>query len=270
MRKKRNSKLLLITLMIGLLAFSVVGCAKEDKDVLRIGMELKWPPFETIDTAGKADGISVVLAEELGKYLDREVEVIDLPFGSLITALETEQIDVILGSMSITDERKQKINFTEPYMYFKILSAVNVNSGIKTVEDIFTIEGIRFVAPKSFSTLDIARENANNPQIIEFDDKATASLELASGNADVFMVDAVGAVSIANNYPDDLFVLYEPVDVSPIGMGVRKDDSELLAQLNEFIMKMEELGVNARVEEEYNATLNELVGKGYEFYLNED
>lgn len=268
--KLRNIKFISVVMLIGILLF-ISGCSnKNDDDVLRIGMELKWPPFETLDTAGNPEGISVMLAEELGTYLGREVEIVDMQFGSLITALETEKIDVILASMSITEDRQEKINFTDPYMYFKILSVVNNESEIETYDDLFNTEGVRFVAPKSFVTLDIARERANNPEIIEFDDKATASLELASGNADVFMVDAVGAVSIARNYPDDLFVIYEPVEVMSIGMGVRKSDTELLEQANEFISKLDELGVNARIAETYNETLNELVGKGYDFYLNEN
>lgn len=270
MQFKKAIKILSMALLVSMFLLNLTACGNKDDDVLRVGMELKWPPFETLDTSGKPEGISVMLAEELGAYLGREVEIVDMQFGSLITALETEKVDVILASMSITEERAEKINFSEPYMYFKILSTVNVNSGIETYDDLFEKEGVRFVAPKSFATLDIAREKANKPEIIEFDDKATASLELASGNADVFMVDAVGAVSIAKNYPDELFVIYEPVDVAPIGMGLRKTDTELLGKVNEFISKMDELGVNDRIGEAYNETLNELVGKGYDFYLNED
>lgn len=277
MKILKNRQLLSLILVLALSLTLLAGCGKEqveegtgDGDVLRVGMELKWPPFETLDTSGNPEGISVMIAEELGEYLGREVKIVDMQFSSLITALETDKIDIIIASMSIQEERLEKIDFSEPYMYFKILSAVNKNSGIETYDDLFSIEGVRFVAPKSFSTLDIARDKANNPQILEFDDKATASLELANGNADVFMVDAVSAVSIARNYPDSLFVIYEPVDISPIGMGVRKGDSELLEKANEFIAKMEELGVNDRIEAAYNETLNEMVGKGYEFYLNED
>jgi polar amino acid transport system substrate-binding protein len=263
-------KKIAIIMVVLLLAIAVVGCSSSsEEEVLRVGMELKWPPFETTDESGNPKGISVLIAEELGAHLGREVEIVDLPFGSLIPALETDKIDVILASMSITDERKEKINFSEPYMYFKILSVVNNESGIEGYDDIFTKEGITFVAPKSFATLDLARAKANNPVILEFDDKATATFELANGNADIFMVDAVSAVSIASNY-DNLNVIYEPVDVSPIGMGVRKTDTELLEKLNEFISKTEELGVNDKVRDQYNDTLMEMVGKGYEFYLNED
>jgi polar amino acid transport system substrate-binding protein len=249
---------------------TLTGCNNEESDKLRIGMELKWPPFETTDVNGDATGISVMIAKELGEYLGREVEIVDLPFSSLIPALESEKIDVILASMSITESRKEKINFSNPYMYFKILSVYNNESGIETYDDLFTIPNLTFVAPKSFATLDIAREKANNPTILEFDDKATASFELANGNADVFMIDAAGAVSIAKNYPDTLSVIYQPVETYPIGMGVRKTDTDLLEKLNEFINKTEELGVNDRIKENYNDIIMEMVGKGYEFYLNED
>lgn len=265
--KKTISILTAVVLLVGIM---LTGCGTGEEDVLKVGMELKWPPFETVDTEGNATGISVMIAEELGEYLGREVEIVDLPFSSLIPALETEQIDVIIGSMSITEERKQSINFSDSYMYFKILSVVNNDSNLSTVEDLYSREGLVFVAPKSFATLDIAREKANNPEIREFDDKAAASLELANGNADVFMVDAVGAVSIAANYPDQLSVIYEPVQVYRIGMGLRKTDTDLLEEINTFISEAESLGVNDRIAEAYDETLNEMVGKGYDFYLNED
>ena len=267
---KISKKIVVMALMV-VIALTMFGCnsSKED-DVLKVGMELKWPNFESTDEKGNPEGISVMIAEELGEYLGKEVEIVDLPFGSLIPALETEKIDVIIASMGITESRKEKISFSDPYMYFKILSVVNKNSDVKEFDDIFSLEGVRFVAPKSFSSLEIAKEKANNPSILEFDDKATATLELVSGNADIFMLDAASAVSIGRNYPDDLMVIYEPVDVSPIGMGVRKNETELLEKLNEFISNRDELGINERIASQYDETLSEIVGKGFEFYLYEN
>ncbi len=254
-----------------IMATMLVACGKtsEDKDIIKVGMELKWPPFETTDLDGNPYGISVLYAEELGNYLGKEVEIVDLPFSSLIPALETEKIDIIIGSMGITEAREQKINFSNPYMYFKLLPVVNTDSGIENVNDIFEKSGVRFVGPKSFMALDIARENANDPQILEFDDKAAATLELANGNADVFIVDAVSAVAIANNY-DNLEVFYDPVESSPIGMGIRKGDTELLKQANEFISDIENLDLYDKVENEFNDILVESIGKGFEFYINEN
>ncbi len=266
-------KKILYFVLVLIIAFSFIACDKEDtkeaKDVIRVGMELKWPPFEMASMDGTAGGISVLIANEFGAYLGKEVEIVDLSFSTLIPALETKKIDVIIGSMGVTEDRAKKIKFSDPYMYFKIISAVNKNSGIKTLDDLLEKEKVRFVTPKSFSSIGVIKQKANNPEIIEFDDKATASLELANGNADAFVVDAVTAVGIAETYPEQVEVIYEPVDVSPIAMGIRMDDKELLEKANEFISKMDELGVNDKIKEKYDEVLKDSVGKGYEFYLDE-
>ncbi len=267
-------KKLCIMLLTVLIVLSFMACGKSEdtsdkSNTLKVGMELKWPPFEMTNTDGNPEGISVLIAQELGKYLGREVEIVDMAFASLIPALETNKIDIIIGSMGITEDRKKQINFSDPYMYFKLITAINKDSDIETVKDLFGKEGVRFVAPKSFSSIKLVEEKANNPQIIEFDDKATASLELANGNADAFIVDAVTAVGISKTYPDKVGIIYEPADVSPIGMGIRKDDEELQKKANEFISKMDELGVNDKIAKEYNETLKESIGRGYEFYINE-
>ncbi len=277
MKKRMLLAFALLLLLTGLSACnSQTQNDKEDvkqetkKDVIRVGMELKWPPFEMADENGKADGISVLIAQELGEYLGKEVEIVDLSFSTLITALESEKIDIIIASMGRTDERAKQIDFSEPYMYFKILTAVNKDSGIKNVDDIFNKEGIKFVSPKSFSSIDLIKDKANKPEVIEFDDKATATLELANGNADAFVVDAVSAVAISKSYPDKIEVIFEPVQSIPICMGIKKGNSELKEKADQFISKMDELGVNQQIKEQYNTTLKEMVGKDYEFYLNEN
>ncbi len=264
-------KFFILSVVTIILISTLSSCAKkEEKDVIRVGMELKWPPFEMTNTDGKAEGISVLIAEEFGKYLGKEVEIVDMAFSSLIPALETEKIDVIIASMGITEDRKEKINFSQPYMYFKLIPAVNKQSGIKDLDTLFSKEGVRFVAPKSFSSIGLVKEKANNPKIVEFDDKATASLELANFNADAFIVDAVTAVGIAKTYPDNVEVIYEAAQVSPVAMGMSKKSTELQKKANEFVSKMEELGVNDKIREKYDDVLKEKIGKGYEFYINED
>ena len=86
-------KAIVLTLLAYLLFLS--GCApvsNQQEPVLKVGMDLRYPPFETVDSQGSPMGISVDIAKELGDYLNREVEIVDLPFGSLITSLQTGEI----------------------------------------------------------------------------------------------------------------------------------------------------------------------------------
>ena len=120
-------KKVLLGITLILFVFTLSSCKSDTEDTLKVGMDLRWPPFETIDTSGKPTGISVDLAYALGEYLDRKVEIVDLEFGSLITALATEQIDIIIGSMSITADREANPNFTfsDPYFYFPLITVLN-------------------------------------------------------------------------------------------------------------------------------------------------
>lgn len=265
---------LIITLAI--LSLFVMACGqkseveavkKEKKPPLKVGMELKWPPFETIDENGNPVGISVDMAYELGKALGREVEIVDVAFGSLIPALETKKIDIIIASMSITEERAKKINFSEPYFYFSLITLLNKESGITTKSELFGKEGVRFVGPKSFVALKIPAEKANKPVLREFDDKSSAVLEVVQGKADAFIIDAIAASEFNMRYPDQTVILWDPVQQSKIGMGLRKDDTELLDQVNKFISELNTNGVYDRLAAKYNDTIAEsLPGQTLKFY----
>jgi polar amino acid transport system substrate-binding protein len=238
---------------------TLAACSGED-DVLRVGMDLSYPPFETVDDDGNPTGISVTLAEEFGKFLGREVEIVDLPFGTLITELNANTIDVIIGSMSITEERALSVDFSDPYFNFPLVSLVNKEffdeNGIETKEDILALEGVRFVGPKTFAPLDIARELANNPVIREVDDVNAAVLEVVSGTSDVFLM------SISNAAGHNL--------ANPDTTAFRKGNEDLVAQANAFIAGLEADGVYDILRELYNDDIAaNIPGETLNVYLQE-
>src|SRR5690349_6158238 len=93
------------------------GCESRPKDRLVVGMELNYPPFETVDPQGKPSGISVDMAKVLGQRLHREVQIENIPFDGLVPALKTGKIDLIISSMTETPARAQSIAFSEPYLH---------------------------------------------------------------------------------------------------------------------------------------------------------
>ena len=102
------------------LAFALAllpGCGGPADSTLRVGMELAYPPFEMTDTQGNPAGFSVDLARALASYLGREVEIRNTPFDGLIPALKTGSIDLIISSMTATDERAKSIAFSTPYLH---------------------------------------------------------------------------------------------------------------------------------------------------------
>lgn len=252
-----------------LIVLILTGC--QGNDNLRVGMDLTYPPFETIEKNGDASGISVDLALALGEYLDRDVEIVDLAFNSLIEALKSGDIDVVIGSMSITEERAESINFSDPYFHFPLITVLNVNADIDNVEELMSREGVRFVGPRTFVSLSIPLAEANEPIIVETEDQNAAVAELVSGNADAFIISASTAVGYHLANPTTTEILWDPVTLSPIGMGLAKGNDELLASVNEFIAGLETNGVYEELRLKYDDVIAlELPEQGLDFYIHPD
>ena len=257
-------------------AFLMAG-GRPESNALRVGMDLRYPPFETRDAAGNPEGISVDVATAFAEYLGRPVEVVDTNFGSLIPALNAGEIDVIIASMSRTEERAQAIDFSDTYFYFKIISLVNRSfaeaNGItidSPKEDLTGLGTTRFTGITG-------QVSASIPQSLGFDVEIATNLEAAvlnvvQGSSDVLMMSAfpVTRGHLAN--PDDTIVLWDPFVSSPIAMGVRQGETELLAQANSFIATMAQPGgLYEQLAERWDDIVQERLGRfGLEFFINEN
>lgn len=237
--------------IVGLFAismFALTACGgARDQEVLRVGMDLRFPPFETQDSAGDPLGISVDVALALGEFLGREVEIVNTNFASLIPSLNSGEIDIIIASMSNTPERAEAINFSETYFYFKIPTLVNrafaVANGIteeSTTADLQAVAGARFTGITGQISASIP-EQLGLPITIATN-LETAVLNVVQGQADMLIMSTfpVTRGHLAN--PDDTIIVWAPWVSSPIGMGVRQGEEDLLAQANEFIATMDEPG----------------------------
>ncbi len=263
-------KLLIVVVLLSI--FSGCNTTEKKDDVLRVGMDLQYPPFETVDESGEPTGISVEIAEELGRYLGREVEIVNTSFDTLITALETEDIDVIIGSMSITEERGEKIDFSDPYNYFKIIGLAN-NDYLKdngydedtTFEEIFSNDKTRFVGITSQVSATIPEEKGFD--VLEVPEKSSAVIEVVQGESDILLMSTEVVVGAHKANLNTTTVLFDSAQNSPIGMGVKKGNSELLDDINKFIAQMESSGFNDKIREEYNSTLQDSSSVDYDYYL---
>ena len=271
-------KAIVLTLLAYLLFLS--GCApvsNQQEPVLKVGMDLRYPPFETVDSQGSPMGISVDIAKELGDYLNREVEIVDLPFGSLITSLQTGEIDIIIASMSITAERQQVIDFSAPYVYFPLVTLVNKafvdQNNITSLDQVLATDGVVFAGQKGTIFLDIPTSKAANPGTpIETDSAALAVIEITTGSAQATVLSLLAAASNQKANQDTTVLFLDALQVNPIGMGVAKGNNELLSQANAFIASMETSGVSDRLRAKYNPLLLSDYGlsQGLDLFLSND
>jgi len=261
-------KKLSVLFVILLLAFAVIGCSSSDDDILRVGMELKYPPFETIDTDGNPEGVSVLMAESIGKYLGREVEIVDTAYGSLIPALESGNIDIIISSMTINEKRMEVVDFSDPYTTSQLMMLAHKDSKVKSYKDLDSSDVI--IASKTGTIGALwAAVNAPNAVIKNIDEESTAVLEVSQGNADVFIYDPLSIVKHQKNYADTTIAILEPLpNTQGWGIAMRKGEDDLRKDINEWLAKAKTDGTFQEIRDEYlKDKVKEFEESGLDFFF---
>lgn len=279
----------LLVILILLFSVSIVTACSQENDTttdgsttettlepLRVGMDLRYPPFETIDDNSDPEGISVDIALAFGVFIGREVEIVNTNFSSIIPSLNSGGIDIAIASMSITEEREEIVDFSNPYFYFKIISLVNKDfadeNGLdedSTVADLLTIEGAKFIGIASQVSTTIPESYGKD--VISATDLGTAVEFVSQGTADILLMSANPVVDGYNANPTTTLVIWDAFVSSPIGMAVKQGNSELLAQANAFIDTFTATdGLYDVLATKWDAVLLEDLGRyGLEFYTEE-
>lgn len=264
--RKRNALVRIITatlLVVGLLL--VVGCSGESSSdtqsknqgdgssnkTLVVGMELAYPPFETKDNSGEPSGLSVDFIRDFGDAYGYEVTIENIAWDGLIPSLETGKIDCIISSMTITDERKKQVDFSEPYARAQLAILANAYSDINDIDDLN--QSGKKVAVKTGSTGDVyATKNLTNAEIIRLADESACVTEVAQGKADGFLYDQLTIYRNQLKNPETTEAVYIPFqDPESWGVAVKKDNGALLSELNEFIEDSKVDGEFDRLTEKY-------------------
>lgn len=234
-------KLLIVLSVILLNGLILSGCkTKDDNNSLTIGMELAYPPFETKDEQGNPVGVSVDLAEALGEYLDRPVKIENINWDGLIPSLQTGKVDAVISSMTITDKRKEVIDFSDPYASSYLGLLVNKNSNIKSIEDL-NQEGKIIDVKKGTTGYLYANENLKKAKINGLSSENACVVEVTQGKADAFIYDQLTIYRQNKLNEETTEAILIPFQSSESwGIGVKKDNTDLLNKINDFIKDFKE------------------------------
>ncbi len=269
-------KKILVLFTIFLTLMTLASCQGNTDNILRVGMDLNYPPFETVNELNVPEGISVDIAMAFGEFLGRPVEIVNTDFGSIIPALQSGEIDIAIASMSITDARKLEVDFSDPYFFFKIISLVNKDFATannltedSTVEDLLAIENARYVGIASQVSSSIPESYGKD--VIQATDLGTAVESIAQGTSDILLMSANPVVDGNRANPNDTIVVWDSFVSSPIGMATKKGNVELIAYANEFISTFEESGgLYEMLALTWDSVLLDSLGRfGLSFYINE-
>jgi polar amino acid transport system substrate-binding protein len=233
--------------LLVLLLPAVVAAAEPP---LRVGMELSYPPFEMADPQGRPTGVSVRLAEALGRHLGREVVIENIAFDGLVTALKTRKIDCVISSMTATPERAKSIAFSDPYLKTGLALLVAAKSPVRSAADLDAAG--RVVAVKKGTTgHQFAATSLKRARVLVLDKEAAAVLEVAQGKADAFIYDSLSVFQNHRRHPETTRAVLEPFREETWAIGLRQGDEDLRRRINEFLAAFRTAGGFERLGDEF-------------------
>ncbi|TEB06020.1 Glutamine-binding periplasmic protein precursor [Pelotomaculum schinkii] len=209
-----------------------IGGKSSGKQKIIVGSDATYPPFEYQDEAGRYVGFDLELMSAIAKVSDLEIDFRDMPFDQLITALVSGQLDAVVSGLSITEQRKTAMYFTEPYFQSGLVIAVRPdNSSINSLQD---LKG------KSVGVMPgtIAQEYANTvpgAKVITFSSSDNTYeqdlIELEKGSVEA-VISSYPVVANFINQGNNLMIVGEKFAVEDYGIAVNKNNPELLEKIN--------------------------------------
>ena len=246
-------KKILLFMMMVLTVCSVMlaGCGSDKKEssekVLRVATNPTFAPFE-FQKEGSSEfaGFDMDLIRALGKQMGYKVEIQNMGFDALIPALNSGNIDVAIAGMSITEERKKAVEFSEPYYTSGLIVMVDKdNNQIKSIED---LKGKR-IACQIGTTGEKKSRTVADAQVNTFNTQSEASLELKNGGADAVINDVpVVDYYLAQGGSEVAKTVGEVMEAEQYGIAVKKGNTQLIGEINKA---MAELKANGEFDKIY-------------------
>lgn len=240
---KRSVILILAILLVaGLL---LVGCAREEEEEISsitVGTDATWPPMEFVNEEKEIVGFDIDLMEAIAREAGFEVEFQNTAWDGIFAGLGAGEYDAVISSVTITEERKETMDFSEPYINAgQVLIVRSDQSGVTTLSD---LEG-ESVGAQIGTTGAIEVDNTDGVELRTYDELGLAIEDLANGRIAGVVADTPIAADYVlgnDNYRDRLMIVGEPFTEEYYGIAVQKGNDEVLALINEGLEAVIESG----------------------------
>lgn len=213
-----------------------------------IGTEGTYSPFTYHDADGTLTGFDVDIAREIAKRIGVEAEFIETQWDGLFAGMDAKRFDVIFNEVSITDERKVKYDFSEPYVMAKAVLIVSENN--KDITRFADLKGKKSGQSLTTNLADIARENG--AEIVSVEGFNQAIDLLVSGRIDATINDGLSYLDLKKQKPDvKIKQVDEIAEGSQSAAVFLKGNDELIAAVDGALADMKEDGTYLNISEKY-------------------
>lgn len=217
-----------------------------------VGLDDTFAPMGFRDGNGEIAGFDIDLAKEAAKRMGIEVEFKPVDWDGIVLSLKSKKIDVIWNGLTITDDRKEEIDFTKPYIVDRQTIVVNGNSPIKDKTDLAgRVVGLQ----QGSSSEEALRRDSDTmkslKEVKKYSDNTEALMDLMNGRIDAVVVDEVFGSYYMQKKPGQYRTLSDNFGAETFGVGVRKEDKEFLAELDSVLDSMKADGTAKAISEKW-------------------
>ena len=220
-----------------------------------VAMNAEFAPFESMNEKNEVQGFDVDLMNAMAEVGHFKVEYKHQPWESLFAALKNGDVDMLASAVTINDERKQTMAFTDPYFEITQVILVPQNKEIKSVEDLKKARKVGVVTGNTGDTAVSKILGSNSDKIARFENVTLVIKELENGGLDAVVSDSAVVGNYLKNNGNKGFTMVAVPDfeVEHYGIAVRKDDEATLKVLNDALKQVRASGEYDKIFNKYFA-----------------
>jgi len=240
------------TLPINLMAGDTLQRVVDFK-LLKVGMSGNQAPMTMTNSDGGLMGFDVDLARALADAMKVKLEIVTMPFGELMTALEEDKVDIVLSGLAITPERTEKVSFVGPYIMSgkSILTKNSVLAKIKGSTE-FNRKELKLLALNNSTSAAFVKSVAPDAQLVEIASYDEGVAMIIADEADAMVADMpVCILAVLRNPDAGLTTLEQPLTVEPVGIAVSRDDPQFFNLVDNYLEAYEKTGVLSKLRKKW-------------------
>lgn len=231
----------ILTLALALMSSVAAQAADLEGKMLKVGSDTTSPPMESVDPAtGQIVGFDVDVVNAICAKINCKAEFVTTGWDGIFAALEQGNFDLVASGVSITDERKKAMDFSEPYIINSQAVLMRAEDDGLTLDD-FKSEGKKLSAQANTTDAQVAEGIVGKDNVVAYDSFSASVIALKNKDVDGVVINGANAPAYEKEFAGELVVPIRDLQSDPLGLVFRKGD-ETTAAFNEGIKAIKEDG----------------------------